>query len=78
MTTNPGGTITIIQKRVGNLSDNAGGSDRSMFIFSLTIDPSTGQELDFSVLRNAGPIGGDWSGPSYGCDRAAYCAQFTG
>jgi len=49
-----------------------------MFIFSLTIDPSTGQELDFSVLRNAGPIGGDWSGPSYGCDRAAYCAQFTG
>jgi len=76
--TNPDGTVTIIQRRVGNLSDNAGGSDRGLLDFSLTIDPGTGQELGFSILRNAGQIGGDWSGPSYGWDQAAYCEQFTG
>lgn len=78
ITNNPDGTITIFQKRVGNLSDNPGGSDRGLFIFSLTFDPNTGQEGAFSILRNAGQIGGTWAGPAYGFDQAAYCAQFTG
>jgi hypothetical protein len=72
--TNPDGTITVRQTRVGHLTSSAAGSSIGLFDFVLTIDPSTGQELSFSVLRHAGQIGGFWAGP---VDLSAYCSQFT-
>lgn len=76
VTFNPDGTITSIQTRVGHLSDTIGGQDIGRFVFRLTFS-ATGQELSFTILRNAGQIGGFWSGPQYGLDLNAWCAQFT-
>lgn len=73
--TNPDGTITLTARRTGHLSHNVGGVDTGLFDFQLTVDPTTGAELSFQILRHAGQIGGMWSGE---VDLAAYCAQFAG
>ena len=62
ITTNLDGTITLIQTWAGHASLVHGvGADVGRVTFSLTVDPNTGQEVDFHIVGHAGQITGLWS-----------------
>ena len=76
ITTNPDGTITLIQTWAGHASLVHGvGADVGRITFSLTIDPNTGQELDFHIVHHDGQNTGLWGGPQSSVD--ALCAKLA-
>jgi hypothetical protein len=67
----------MVAERVGHLTLVQGAAtDLGRFVYEITFDPVTGQELSFTILSHAGQIGGLWSGPPY-FDPAAFCALLT-